>query len=68
MLNRDWGTQYFANFDQVVPLQFAGYVSSTNLTPQFRYTPPSNGRFYDISDGVFNSTRWTSQLGLRFNF
>ena len=68
LLNRDWGTQYFANFDQVVPLQFAGYVSATDLTPQFRFSPPSTGRFFDISDGVFNSSRWTSQLGLRFNF
>lgn len=68
MLNRTWGRQYFANFDQVTVIQFEGYASATDLTPRYRFTPRANGKFYDISDGVFNSSRWTSQVGLRLNF
>ncbi|HEX5654845.1 MAG TPA: hypothetical protein VFX58_17335, partial [Chitinophagaceae bacterium] len=68
MIDRDWGRQYFITNDQSIILDFAGYVSSTNLTPQYRFTPPANGRTYNVSDGVFNSSRWTSQLGVRLNF
>ena len=68
MLNRDWGRQYFASFDQLSVIRFEGFVSATDLTPRYRFTPPANDRFYDISDGVFNSSRWTSQLGLRLTF
>ncbi len=68
MLNRDWGKQYFINNDQSVLLDFTGYVSSTDLTPQYRFTAPKSGKPYVISDGIFNSARWTSQLGLRLNF
>ncbi len=67
-IDRDAGKQYFASSDQSIILDFTGYVSPTNLTPQYRFTPPKDGRAYNISDGVFNSSRWTSQLGLRLNF
>lgn len=68
MLNKDWGRQYFASFDQVSVLQFAGFAAGTR-TPQYRFTP-QQGTPYTVSDGIspFNSSRWTSQLGLRFNF
>jgi hypothetical protein len=68
MLNKDWGRQYFASFDQVSVLQFAGFAAGTR-TPQYRFTPQL-GTPYTVSDGInpFNSSRWTSQLGLRFNF
>lgn len=67
-LNRNAGKQYFATNDQSIILDFTGYVSATNLTPQYRFTPPANGRAYNISDGVFNSSRWSSQLGIRLSF
>lgn len=67
-LSRTAGRQYFATNDQSIILDFTGYVSATNLTPQYRFTPPANGRAYNISDGVFNSSRWTSQLGIRLSF
>ncbi|MFZ1370295.1 MAG: hypothetical protein WAR78_07925, partial [Ferruginibacter sp.] len=67
-IDRDAGKQYFATNDQSIILDFTGYVSATNLTPQYRFTPPANGRTYNISDGVFNSSRWTSQLGIRLSF
>jgi outer membrane receptor for ferrienterochelin and colicin len=67
-IDRDAGKQYFATNDQSIILDFTGYVSTTDLTPQYRFTPPANGRAYNISDGVFNSSRWTSQLGIRLSF
>ncbi len=67
-LNRDWGKQYFISNDQFTLLNFTGFVSSTDLTPKYQFTAPSNGKPYVISDGVFNSARWTSQLGVRISF
>lgn len=68
MLNRDWGRQYFLTNDQFSLLTFDGYVSATDLTPKFRFIPPVTGKPYNISDGVFNSSRWSSQIGVRVNF
>ncbi|HYC28257.1 MAG TPA: hypothetical protein VEB42_05560, partial [Chitinophagaceae bacterium] len=65
--NRDWGKVYFLSFDQLTLLNFENYVSASNLTPQWRFTPMEGNR-YNISDGVFNSMRWSSQLGIRLNF
>ncbi len=67
-LFRDAGKQYFISNDQSIILNFTGYVSSTDLTPQYKFTPPATGKPYTISDGVFNSSRWTSQLGVRLSF
>jgi hypothetical protein len=66
LLNKNWGKQYFANFDQVQILQFAGFKSGTT-TPQYRFTPIPSGRPYSVSDGIstFNSSRWSSQLTFR---
>lgn len=68
MLNRDWGKQYFMSNDQFSILDFTGYASATDLTPQYKFTTPTNGKPYVISDGVFNSSRWSSQLGVRLSF
>ncbi len=68
MLNREWGRTWFASNDNYRLLDFAGYRSATDLTPTFRYTAPRDGKPYTISDGVFNSSRWSSQLGVRLNF
>ncbi len=68
MISRTAGRQYFASNDQSIILDFTGYVSATNLTPQYRFTQPANGKPYILSDGVFNSSRWTSQVGIRFSF
>ena len=70
MLNSEWGRQYFVSFDQITLLQFASFQAGTS-TPQFRFSPTVNGRApITISDGIspFNSSRWTSQLGVRVNF
>ena len=68
LLNKDWGRQYFFNFDQFELYRFASY---NGTTPSYTYTP-INGTVesLSISDGVspFNSSRWVSQVGVRFNF
>jgi len=68
-LNKEWGKQYFISNDQALILNMKGYVSSTDLTPTFTYTPPTgrDGKVYDLSDGVYNSSRWTSQIGVRLS-
>lgn len=68
LISRTAGRQYFVPNDAVNILDFTGYVSNTNLTPQYRFTPPTDGKVYTISDGVFNSTRWSSQVGVRLTF
>lgn len=71
MLNSEWGRQYFVSFDQLNPLQFAGFTTGTR-TPTYRFSPQTGpgGKPITVSDGItpFNSSRWTSQLGVRVNF
>lgn len=68
-LNKDWGRQYFVSNDQANVLEVSGIsVSGTNATPRYKFYQPRDNRVYSLSDGVFNSSRWTSQLGLRVNF
>ncbi len=67
-ISRDAGKQYFVTNDQFTILEMSGYVSATNLTPQYKFTRPTNNNVYNISDGVFNSSRWSSQLGIRLSF
>ena len=55
LLNRSAGKQYFIPNDQAIILDFTGYVSATNLTPQYKFTQPTKGKPYNVSDGVFNS-------------
>ena len=69
MLNRDWGRSYFASFDQYALINFAGYVSNANLTPQYRFNPTIKNLWnYNTSAAPAYSNRWISQIGLRFNF
>jgi hypothetical protein len=66
-LNDEWGKVFFLTNDQMTILSFESFVSSSNYTPQYRFTPQTTSRF-NISDGVYNSSRWSSQLGFRLNF
>lgn len=71
LLNSEWGRQYFAGNDQITILQFASYTATPAAnTPQYRFSPIVNNKPYTVSDGItpFNSSRWSGQLGLRFNF
>jgi hypothetical protein len=69
MLNRDWGKTYFLTNDNYSLIQFTGFVSATNLTPQFRFNPQP-GTPYNVSTSTQPglSARWISQLGFRINF
>ncbi|MBS1579061.1 MAG: TonB-dependent receptor [Bacteroidetes bacterium] len=68
-LNRDWGRSYFAGSDQFSLIGFAGYVSATNLTPQYRFNPTITKPWnYNNSVTPAYANRWVSQIGLRFNF
>lgn len=69
LLNRDWGKQYFAGNDQFGLINFAGYVSATNLTPQYRFNPAiTNPYNFNNSASPGYANRWVSQVGVRFNF
>ena len=68
LISRSAGKTYFISFDQAFPLDMSSYVSAGNLTPQYKFTPPVNNKPYTLSDGVFNSARWSSQLGVRLSF
>lgn len=69
MLNRNWGKTYFLNFDQYSLLQFAGYVSAANLTPQYRFNPQTGTPWGLSTSSVPGlSARYISQLGLRISF
>lgn len=65
LISEKWGRQYFFSFDQ---WELYRFVSYTGTTPQYRFTPFN--RPGQISDGLnpINSSRWTSQIGIRFNF
>jgi outer membrane receptor for ferrienterochelin and colicin len=67
MLNNDWGKIYFISNDQSPIVEMASFVSNADLTPRYRFTPPASGKPYVLSDGVFNSARWSSQLGVRLS-
>lgn len=67
-LNNDWGKIYFMLNDNAPILEMASFVSASDLTPRYRFTPPASGKPYVLSDGVFNSARWSSQLGVRLSF
>jgi outer membrane receptor for ferrienterochelin and colicin len=71
-LNRNWGRTYFMTNDQLAVIGFAGYVSATNLTPQYRFNPTlaqaQSENNISTSAAPSFSPRWISQLGFRINF
>ncbi len=69
MLNKDWGRTWFLANDNFSLIQFAGYVSATNLTPQYRFSPFA-GKPYGVSTTLNPgyTARWISQLGIRLSF
>jgi hypothetical protein len=69
LVNRNWGRTYFLSNDNYRLIQFTGFVSETDLTPQFRFSPQT-GKPYGLSTSTAPglSARWISQLGFRINF
>jgi hypothetical protein len=69
MLNRKWGQTYFLANDNYSLIQFAGYTSANDLTPQYRFSPqPGNPWGLSTSTAPGLSARWISQLGVRVIF
>ncbi len=69
MINRRWGKTYFLTNDNYSLIQFAGYISATDLTPQYKFTPQTSTPYgLSTSTAPGLSARWISQLGLRINF
>jgi hypothetical protein len=71
ILNRNWGRRYNQPGDNLALIEFAGYVSQADLTPQYKFNP------FFVSDEkwVANksatpaySARWNARLGIRLTF
>jgi len=69
LLNRRWGQTYFLANDNYSLIQFTGFASNTDLTPQYRFNPQT-GKPWNLSTSTAPglSARWISQIGLRVNF
>jgi hypothetical protein len=69
MLSRNWGQTYFLANDQYSLIQFGGFVSASNLTPQYRFSPQT-GKPWGVSTSNLAgiSARFISQLGIRLSF
>jgi Carboxypeptidase regulatory-like domain/TonB-dependent Receptor Plug Domain len=69
MISRKWGQTYFLTNDNYSLIQFAGFVSATDLRPQFRFNPQT-GKPWNLStsNAPGLSARWLSQLGVRIIF
>ncbi|MDQ6902533.1 MAG: carboxypeptidase regulatory-like domain-containing protein [Bacteroidota bacterium] len=69
MIDRNWGKTYFISNDNYSLIQFAGFVSATDLTPQYKFTPQTSTPYgLSTSTAPGLSARWISQIGLRLNF
>ncbi|MCW3092710.1 MAG: outer rane receptor for ferrienterochelin and colicin [Ferruginibacter sp.] len=72
MIDHNAGKQYFLSNDQYSLVTFNGFVSSTNLTPKYRFSPQiaNNGNPYGLSTSSQPdySARWISSITARINF
>lgn len=69
MISKRWGQTYFLANDNYQLIQFTGFVSASNLTPQFRFNPQTGkpwGLSTSTSPGL--SARWISQVSARISF
>ena len=67
-LHRDWGRQYYLPNDHFALVNFAGYVSASDYTPQYRFNPGllfTKPWIVSTSSTPAYSARWSSQLGIR---
>jgi hypothetical protein len=66
MLNPEWGRIYQVPGDNVALIQFAKFVSATDLTPQYQFSLKGKPWSVHTSTAPGSSARWISQLGFRF--
>ena len=66
-LNRDWGRQFFASFDQFQLLSVS--YAANSLVPRYTFNP-TTGRPGSVTTTVTPSysSRWNSQLEFRIRF
>jgi len=67
-VNRNWGRQYFQPNDNFALVNFAGYISANNYTPQYQFNPNTllaAPWMVSTSSTPAYSARWTCQLGVR---
>ena len=70
-INPNWGKKYFQPNDNFSLIDFVGYLSETDLTPQYRFDP---GLLLSTPWKTSNSKKpaysayWSCQLGLRLTF
>ncbi len=69
MISRKWGQTYFLSNDNYSLIQFTGFTSATDLTPNYRFNP-QNGKPWNLSNSNAPglSARYLSQLGVRIIF
>jgi hypothetical protein len=71
LLNRNWGRRYNQPGDNLAMIDFAGYLSPADLTPQFKFNPflSSNEKWVvNESSTPAYSARWNARLGIRLTF
>ena len=72
MIDHSAGKQYFLSNDQYSLVTFNGFVSSSNLTPKYKFSPQTrnNGKPYGLSTSSQPdySARWISSVTARINF
>ncbi len=66
-INKDWGVRTSTNFNQVQPLNFAGFATD-GTTPEFTFNSRVEGTENNIDDAGLQSSRWQMQVGLRYSF
>ncbi len=70
-LNRNWGHRYYQPGDNISLIDFAGYTSSTDLTPLYKFNPRTTDvEKWNVSTSTTPaySSRWTARLGIRLTF
>ena len=69
LINRNWGRRYYQPNDNFAPLSFMGYLSETQLIPQYRFDPNQlQSSPWLVSNSLSPSftARWMAQMGIRF--
>ncbi|MBV9988170.1 MAG: TonB-dependent receptor [Chitinophagaceae bacterium] len=71
LINPNWGQRFILPADQLPLIEFAGFRSATDLTPQFRFDPGllalSSWKNYESWSPVYAS-HWNCRLGLKFTW
>ncbi len=71
LVNNEWGRQYAIPFDNYALLDFVGFVSKTDFTPQFQFDPNKLVRnpWYENNSSLpaFRSV-WTGQMGIKIGW